>query len=41
MRAAAANMNDAEGKDILLKIAADYDRLAQSALARLQIPTDH
>ena len=40
MRAAAKAMTDAEGKETLLKIAADYDRLAQRALARMRIPSD-
>ena len=41
MRAAAMEMTDVEGKETLLKIAADYDRLAERALSRMWIPTDH
>lgn len=34
MRAAAKEMTDAEAKETLLKIATDYDRLAERALKR-------
>jgi hypothetical protein len=34
MRAAAKEMTDAEAEEALLKIAADYDRLAELALKR-------
>jgi hypothetical protein len=41
MRSAAKDMTDAETKETLLKIAQDYDRLAERAFARLTNPADH
>jgi hypothetical protein len=41
LRATATGPIAAEAKEALLKIAADYDRLAECAVARLQVPSDH